>query len=104
MYKLKIMKPFKRIVWSLIIPMSCFYSCAPKATVKQSVEAFSNEGYKLVWADEFNKDGALDANNWHFEKGFARNHELQWFQQDNAFCKNGLLVIEALKEQKPNPN
>ncbi len=32
-----------------------------------------------------------------------RNEEDQWYQPENAFCKNGLLVIEARKERKPNP-
>ena len=51
--------------------------------------------YKLVWSDEFNTDGAPNEANWNFEKGFTRNHEWQWYQKQNAFCENGLLVIEA---------
>ncbi|SFQ16915.1 glycoside hydrolase family 16 protein [Parafilimonas terrae] len=62
------------------------------------------EGYKLVWADEFNKDGAPDPANWSYEKGFVRNEEHQWYQPENAYCKNGYLIIEAKKENKPNPN
>jgi beta-glucanase (GH16 family) len=61
------------------------------------------DGYKLVWADEFNTDGPPDPRNWGYEKGFVRNEEAQWYQQENAFCKNGLLVIEGRKEEKPNP-
>lgn len=60
--------------------------------------------YRLVWADEFNADGAPDPANWTFEHGFVRNSELQWYQPDNAFCSNGLLVIEGRREWKPNPN
>ncbi|HSV98928.1 MAG TPA: glycoside hydrolase family 16 protein [Sedimentisphaerales bacterium] len=60
-------------------------------------------GYQLVWADEFNKDGRPDPNNWVYENGFERNEELQWYQPDNAVCKDGLLVIEARRERKPNP-
>ena len=59
---------------------------------------------KLVWHDEFNINGAPNPANWSFERGFARNHELQWYQPENAFCTNGLLVIEARREHKPNPN
>lgn len=59
---------------------------------------------KLVWADEFNTDGAPDPKNWTFEQGFVRNEELQWYQPENAYCKKGLLIIEARKENKPNPN
>lgn len=64
----------------------------------------NRDGYKLVWADEFNKDGPPDANNWSFEKGFVRNEELQWYQEENARCEKGLLIIEGRKELKPNPN
>jgi len=66
--------------------------------------AFEKEGYKLVWSDEFNKDGAVDTGKWRFEKGFVRNQEFQWYQQDNAWCEKGLLIIEGRREQKPNPN
>jgi hypothetical protein len=62
------------------------------------------EGYKLVWADEFNKAGRPDPNNWTYEHGFVRNEELQWYQPDNARCEDGLLIIEARREQKRNPN
>jgi beta-glucanase (GH16 family) len=34
----------------------------------------------------------------------VRNHELQWYQPDNAKCANGILVIEARREKTPNPN
>jgi beta-glucanase (GH16 family) len=63
----------------------------------------TSDGYKLVWADEFNKNGAHDPANWRFEKGFVRNQELQWYQPENAWCENGLLIIEARRESKPNP-
>jgi beta-glucanase (GH16 family) len=65
--------------------------------------AYVKEGYKLVWSDEFNKNGAPDPVNWDYEKGFVRNEELQWYQPENAFCKDGKLIIEARKEVKPNP-
>ncbi|KQR71382.1 family 16 glycosylhydrolase [Pedobacter sp. Leaf176] len=68
-----------------------------------SAQQYSKEGYNLVWSDEFEKDGIPDAKNWTYEKGFVRNEELQWYQPENAFCRNGLLVIEARKEMKPNP-
>jgi len=57
----------------------------------------------LVWADEFNNNGKPDATSWTHEQGFVRNEEAQWYQQDNAWCENGLLVIEGRKETRPNP-
>jgi beta-glucanase (GH16 family) len=61
-------------------------------------------GWKLVWADEFDKDGKPDPKNWNYEAGFVRNRELQWYQPDNAWCKDGLLIIEGRRERKQNPN
>jgi beta-glucanase (GH16 family) len=66
-------------------------------------EGGSSGGYVLVWADEFNQEGRPDPNNWVYEQGFVRNEELQWYQPDNAFCRDGLLVIEARRERTPNP-
>jgi beta-glucanase (GH16 family) len=60
--------------------------------------------WKLVWSDEFDKDGAPDPTNWGFEHGFVRNQELQWYQPDNATVSGGLLTIAARKEQVANPN
>jgi beta-glucanase (GH16 family) len=59
--------------------------------------------YSLVWADEFDKDGAPDPANWTYERGFVRNQELQWYQPDNARVEHGMLVIEARRERVINP-
>lgn len=59
--------------------------------------------YKLVWADEFSNRGRPNPRNWKYEHGFVRNHELQWYQPENAWCENGMLILEARKETKPNP-
>ncbi len=62
------------------------------------------DGWELVWNDEFNNDGKPDSDSWSFEQGFVRNNELQWYQEDNANCKDGLLTIEGRKEKFENPN
>ena len=62
------------------------------------------ENWKLVWSDEFNTNGPPNPANWNYERGFVRNNELQWYQPENAVCTNGLLVIEARTDHKPNPN
>ena len=59
-------------------------------------------GMTLVWNDEFNIDGKPDPLSWKYEYGFVRNKELQWYQQDNANCSGGLLVIEGRKEKVIN--
>lgn len=72
-------------------------------TAASNAATEQSDGYVLVWADEFNREGAPDPNNWVYEHGFERNEELQWYQPDNATCKDGLLVIEARRERRPNP-
>jgi beta-glucanase (GH16 family) len=74
------------------------------ANSHSDANASAPKGYKLVWADEFNKDGAPDPAVWSYEEGFVRNHEDQWYQRENAYCKDGILTLEARREQKPNPN
>jgi beta-glucanase (GH16 family) len=82
--------------------LAAFFSCATKA--QPSVDTSpGSDGYKLVWADEFNIDGPLDTAKWKYEKGFVRNQELQWYQPENANCKNGFLIIEANRTSSPNP-
>ncbi len=64
----------------------------------------AGDDYELVWSDEFSIDGRPDTSKWRYEAGFVRNHELQWYQPENAWCEGGRLIIEARKEQRPNPN
>jgi beta-glucanase (GH16 family) len=59
--------------------------------------------YALVWSEEFGADGIPSAANWTYEQGFVRNYELQWYQAGNATVQGGNLVIEARREQAPNP-
>jgi beta-glucanase (GH16 family) len=61
------------------------------------------EGYHLVWAEEFNRNGKPDTTVWRYENGFVRNEEAQWYQEENAWCEDGLLIIEARKASRPNP-
>ncbi|MBR2379889.1 MAG: glycoside hydrolase family 16 protein [Paraprevotella sp.] len=72
-------------------------------TLLSSTSPIWSQEYQLVWSEEFDYEGAPDSSKWRFEKGFVRNHELQWYQEENAYCKDGLLVIEARNEQRENP-
>jgi len=93
----------KQIQTGLILLLTVvIQSCAVKKA-KDMAAKYAPEGYQLVWHDEFEKDGIPNPANWTYEKGFVRNEELQWYQAENAFCKGGKLIIEARKEQKPNP-
>jgi beta-glucanase (GH16 family) len=68
------------------------------------ISPLSYEGYSLVWNDEF---GGTDINpgNWVFETGTGcpnlcgwGNNELQSYRRENAWIEDGVLVIEARKE------
>ncbi|WP_345947972.1 glycoside hydrolase family 16 protein [Mucilaginibacter sp. PAMB04274] len=75
----------------------------PSLSMQTPVSLTQQSDYKLVWSDEFNKDGAPNPDNWTYEKGFVRNHELQWYSTENARCKGGKLIIEAKKDTSKNP-
>ena len=71
-----------------------------------SVPAFADD-WNLVWSDEFDKPGLPDPAKWDYETGFIRNNESQFYtrqRKENARVENGLLVIEARKEQWKNPD
>ena len=90
-----------RILCALLLTFIFFVACGNTQKETQIPEI---EGYKLVWSDEFNTDGPFNRDNWKAQEGFIRNEELQWYQADNAWCEDGLLIIEARRERKPNPN
>ncbi|MDD3078395.1 MAG: glycoside hydrolase family 16 protein [Paludibacter sp.] len=73
----------------------------PSASARKN--KYVKEGYKLVWSDEFKKNGVPDTSVWNFETGFLRNREDQWYQPENAYCLGGCLVIEGRKEHRLNP-
>lgn len=74
-----------------------------RARRSTGVKAPRQEGYALVWADEFDQDGAPDPRNWAYERGFVRNEELQYYRPENARCEGGMLIIEARREKFGNP-
>jgi beta-glucanase (GH16 family) len=91
---------------ALVAALGCVASSLLPACASPSPKAAAPRpppGFELVWADEFDVDGAPDPKNWAFERGFVRNHEAQFYQPDNARVEGGLLVIEARREAVPNP-
>ena len=73
----------------------------PKATAK--APKTMKGGWHLVWHDEFDTDGCLDSEKWDYEKGFVRNYEKQWYAPENAFQRDGKLIIEARQADFPCP-
>ena len=62
-----------------------------------------DDSWKLVWHDEFNEGDQPDWTVWNAENGFVRNEEYQWYQKENAYILNGVLILEARLDSIPNP-
>jgi beta-glucanase (GH16 family) len=53
---------------------------------------------KLIWQDEFDKDGLPNRAKWTYDTGFIANHEMQYYtlrRKENAWVSAGLLDITA---------
>ncbi|NDV61451.1 glycoside hydrolase family 16 protein [Puniceicoccales bacterium CK1056] len=58
----------------------------------------------LIWSDEFEVDGLPDPEKWGYQDGLGYNRELQFYtreRMENTRVENGVLVIEAHKEDIP---
>lgn len=88
-----------RALFSLVAGAAVFMAGAASAEDPEN----AHPGYKLVWADEFDVDGPPNPENWNYEHGFVRNQELQFYQPQNVWCEDGLLIIEGRRERVPNP-
>ena len=71
--------------------------------VAMALGTISATAQELVWHDEFDGNGSVNKDSWNFEHGFVRNHEYQWYQEDNAYIQNGYLIIEGRIDSVPNP-
>lgn len=60
--------------------------------------------YQTVWQEDFDTDGAINTDDWNTSTGFIRNNEMQWYQPENVWIEDGVMVFEGRKEHKPNPN
>ena len=85
---------------AIVFLMIAVFSLKPKAQYQFN---------KLVWQDEFNCVGnQIDSTKWGFDNGTGcpnlcgwGNNELQYYttgRTENAYLKNGVLLIEARKE------
>lgn len=79
-----------------------FLSAYTQAQRLSTTSCTAPPGYTLVWHDEFDIDGRPNPLHWSYETGFVRNNELQWYQPENAYIKEGKLVIEGRKEKVEN--
>ncbi|MFJ6023311.1 family 16 glycosylhydrolase [Brevundimonas sp. NPDC092305] len=84
---------------TLLISLA-FAAVAPVALAQEM------PGHSLVWADEFDRDGAPDPAKWSFDTHANKtgwyNEERQYYSADrgeNARVEDGHLIIEARKER-----
>ncbi|MFZ9661728.1 MAG: glycoside hydrolase family 16 protein [Chitinophagaceae bacterium] len=68
-----------------------------------SISSQAQDGYKIVFQDEFNYKGLPDSTKWNYDVGGHGwgNQELQFYtknRKENANVSKGYLVIEARKE------
>lgn len=98
-------KPGKHYAKVLLAALLLFtHPAHPEQDTQKTFDDDTQHDYALVWADEFDQETCPDPRHWVYEQDFIRNRELQWYQQENAFCKDGMLVIEARRERKDNPD
>lgn len=112
---------YKKILLLLVISLFVFVGCqkpnnptdTPKDEYPNRIEPIEYGGdcmtelpdnYILVWADEFNYEGALDTNKWNYDVGTGNggwgNGEQQFYTNrlDNVSVHDGHLTITAKKE------
>jgi beta-glucanase (GH16 family) len=77
----------------------CFAVCSSSKT------SVSDNGWKLVWSDEFNYNGLPDSTKWSYDTdgnsfGWGNNEKQFYTSADkrNAWVENGVLTITALKD------
>lgn len=89
--------------------ISCLLCATAVTSQAQSIQPYLStpdhpaSACQLFWHDEFDGSGPLDTTIWQAEKGFVRNEEYQWYQQENAYRQDGLLVLEGRLDSIPNP-
>ena len=79
-------------------------SCGSKKTVYQTLKTPTGT-WELIWNEEFDYEGLPDSTKWSYDtKGNSTvwgNNEAQYYtkaNKDNAWVKDGILIITALKQ------
>ncbi len=91
---------------AVLFVTACQQKMTPSAADSSETKARRFENTP-VWADEFNTDGKPDTSKWGYDIGGSGwgNNELQYYTAgENVRIKNGLLSIEARKEQREGKN
>jgi beta-glucanase (GH16 family) len=79
--------------YMIIVSVLFVYACKPSSDIKKE------QGYKLVWSDEFDQT-AVNTTNWNFNIGGEGwgNNEQEYYTDKNATIEDGNLVITCKPE------
>ncbi len=95
----------KNLLLIFILSMSVCTGFAQSTNSTSAATAVKDSGWTFektpFWSDEFNKDGLPDTTKWSYDVGGNGwgNQELEYYTKaKNATIKNGILTIEARKE------
>lgn len=90
------------IFWKFHLLIVALIAIAVFASIyKNKKKLVDKAEYRLIWSDEFDRDGELNTN-WAIEERFVRNEECQYYTPKNVSIKDGCLVIEARNEEVEN--
>jgi len=84
----------------LMLCIATFF-CNNEKALSQPSPGGSGKYTNLVWSDEFDGQGLPNESKWDYEKGYVRNHEMQYYtvkRLENARIENGNLIITALND------
>jgi len=92
------------IDWLLANEFDYITTNEPELLFERVKEAPTNNGFTLVWSDEFNYKGKPNSTKWGYNYGFIANQEEQYYTDSlkNARVEDGTLIIETHKETIAN--
>jgi beta-glucanase (GH16 family) len=101
----------KFLIYIITFSFVLFCFCQSCTTIQGNSDNTTNDGWKLVWSDEFETDGLVDTTKWNYatkgnEYGWG-NNEKQWYtvaNLNNCRVENGILKITARIEDFRNKN
>ena len=95
-------KEFLSAIFILMMAPGLLTGCHSEVNdIEEPPDEPKEEGWKLIWQDEFEGSGYPDETKWDYEEGYLRNNESQYYTNkrlENARVENGHLVIEARRD------
>ncbi|MEP6512509.1 MAG: glycoside hydrolase family 16 protein [Parafilimonas sp.] len=102
---------FLKIVLLVLLPAIVSNTCKKNKSTNTKTFPAADKHWQFeaipVWSDEFNIDGKPDTTKWSYDVGGSGwgNNELEYYTAgNNAIIKNGILIIEARKENVDGRN